>query len=354
METVVIALEELAHYAESTARTMPVTGVVPRAVAKDQIRHALRALREKRRRLDASAPDSGARWLLDNLWLCEREGASALAAFHAAGRLRTTCEGTRPRALPVLLASGGGRVDEERIAVFLEGFQRKTPLTGRELALLGASLRAAVLVRLAQLYRGETPSGASAAVYFTALRHIASLDLDAVLEEADAVEHILRRDPAGVYQRMDERSRRDYRARVETLSRRKNKSEARVAEEALRLAERAEGVRRRHIGYWLYENPSAQAYRGKGARRTFSQTSFSRALRGERTVDKKRPHGVLALLPVSEVVKGLLDRALLRAVPPRHLPRLSLKDGVPPEGKTVCVLSVLLTGRRQQTSRPAA
>ena len=86
METVVIALEELAHYAESTARTMPVTGVVPRAVAEDQIRHALRSLREKRRRLDASAPDGGARWLLDNLWLCEREGASALAAFHAAGR----------------------------------------------------------------------------------------------------------------------------------------------------------------------------------------------------------------------------------------------------------------------------
>ena len=45
METVVIALEELAHYAESTARTMPVTGVVPRAVAEDQIRHALRSLR---------------------------------------------------------------------------------------------------------------------------------------------------------------------------------------------------------------------------------------------------------------------------------------------------------------------
>ena len=110
METVVIALEELAHYAESTARTMPVTGVVPRAVAEDQIRHALRALREKRRRLDASAPDGGARWLLDNLWLCEREGASALAAFHAAGRLRTTCEGALVPALcRVLLASGGGR-----------------------------------------------------------------------------------------------------------------------------------------------------------------------------------------------------------------------------------------------------
>ena len=349
METVVIALEELAHYAESTARTMPVTGVVPRAVAEDQIRHALRALREKRRRLDASAPDGGARWLLDNLWLCEREGASALAAFHAAGRLRTTCEGALVPALcRVLLASGGGRVDEERIAVFLEGFQRKTPLTGRELALLGASLRAAVLVRLAQLYRGETPSGAAAAVYFTALRHIASLDLDAVLEEADAVEHILRRDPAGVYRRMDERSRRDYRARVETLSRRKNKSEARVAEEALRLAERAEGVRRRHIGYWLYENPlGAGMPRRGGAAYILANVLFTLALSAASALwTKSVLTGVLALLPVSEVVKGLLDRALLRAVPPRHLPRLSLQNGVPAEGKTVCVLSVLLTGEK--------
>lgn len=102
METVVIALEELAHYAESTARTMPVTGVVPRAVAEDQIRHALRALREKRRRLDASAPGRAERGGCSTIsGLCEREGASALAAFHAAGRLRTTCEGALvPRALP--------------------------------------------------------------------------------------------------------------------------------------------------------------------------------------------------------------------------------------------------------------
>ena len=273
METVVIALEELAHYAESTARTMPVTGVVPRAVAEDQIRHALRALREKRRRLDASAPDGGARWLLDNLWLCEREGASALAAFHAAGRLRTTCEGALVPALcRVLLASGGGRVDEERIAVFLEGFQRKTPLTGRELALLGA----AVLVRLAQLYRGETPSGAAAAVYFTALRHIASLDLDAVLEEADAVEHILRRDPAGVYQRMDERSRRDT-ARASKRFR-GGKIKARRASRrrrcALPSAPRASGGVISATG--SMKIPSARACRGEAARRTFSQTSFSR------------------------------------------------------------------------------
>ncbi len=349
METVVIELGELAHYAESTARTMPVTGVVPRSVAEDSVRYALRALRGARRRLESSAPDGGAQWLIDNLWLCEREGASALAAFHAAGRLRATCEGALVPALcRVLLASGGGRVDEERLAVFLEGFQRKTPLTGRELTLLGASLRAAALVRLAQLYRGGTPSGAAAAVYFTTLRHIASLDLDAVREEADAVEHILRRDPAGVYPRMDERSRRDYRARVETLSRRNNRSEARVAEEALRLSERAEGVRRRHIGYWLYENPLGTGVpRRTGAAYILANVLFTLGLSFALALwTKSALTGALALLPVSELVKGLIDRVLLRAVPPRRLPRLELRSGVPAEGKTICVLSVLLTGEK--------
>ena len=351
METVVIPIGELAHYAESTARTMPVTGVVPRTVAEDMLRYALRSLRAAARRLEASgaAPEGGARWLLDNLWLCEREANAARAEFHAAGRLRTTCEGALVPALcRVLLASGGGRVDEERLGVFLEGFQRKTTLTGRELRLIGASLRTAALLRLAQLYRGDAPAAAAAAVWFTALRHIASLDLASVLENADAVERILRRDPSGVYADMDERSRRDYRTRIETLSRRRSMSEVRVAEEALRLAERAGGVRRRHIGYWLYEKPLGLDAPGRsGAAYILGNVGFTLSLCALLALGTgSAAVFFLALLPVSEVVKTLLDRLLLRAVPPRRLPRLALPDGVPDAGRTLCVLSVLLTGKK--------
>ena len=51
---------------------------------------------------------------------------------------------------------------------------------------------------------------------------------------------------------------------------------------------------------------------------------------------------LLLLLPVSELVKRMLDTALLRLLPPRRLPRLALSRGVPAEGRTLCVLSVLL------------
>ena len=96
--------------------------------------------------------------------------------------------------------------------------------------------------------------------------------------------------------------------------------------------------------------PSVRACRGEAARRTFSQTSFLRlrSPRRARAVDKKSD-----LVGSAGAAAGLGDRegtfgprAAPVPMPPRHLPRLSLKDGVPPEGKTVCVLSVLLTGEK--------
>ena len=52
---------------------------------------------------------------------------------------------------------------------------------------------------------------------------------------------------------------------------------------------------------------------------------------------------VLLLIPVSEVVKGLLDAVLLRVTKPRFVPRLALRRGIPPEGRTLCVIAALLT-----------
>ena len=78
METVVIPIGELAHYAESTARTMPVTGVVPRTVAEDMLRYALRSLRAAARRLEEMC-------IRDRDWSCRRRTGT-----------RRRCSGSRP------------------------------------------------------------------------------------------------------------------------------------------------------------------------------------------------------------------------------------------------------------------
>ena len=52
----------------------------------------------------------------------------------------------------------------------------------------------------------------------------------------------------------------------------------------------------------------------------------------------------LLLLPLSDIVKNTLDFFLVRLVPPRPVPRMELKEGIPREGRTLCVVVSLLTG----------
>src|SRR5205085_2936374 len=84
-------------------------------------------------------------------------------------------------------------------------------------------------------------------------------------ERTSLVEQVLRRDPAGVYSRMDLAGRDRYRHVVEAIAKGSrvaeinvaeiNVTEIDVAEMAVRLASEAqtEPMRKRHVGYWLID-----------------------------------------------------------------------------------------------------
>ena len=342
-----VSLEALEAYAESTARTLPVTGrVSPRRVCRE-LDGALRALRSRERRLAGTGELTEAeRWLRDNEYLAQREGAEALRAFRTAGSLRGCGEGALlPALCRVLLSVSGGVGDEERLELFLRGFQRSTILRRQELDLLPAALRAAAVERLAALYARPEPDGAEAGNLFTTLRRLSALDLGELLESQDRAAAILRQDPAGVYARMDEGSRNAYRRQVERLARRFGMPEHRVAEKAMELARLGITERSRHVGYYLFQDPLGTG-RPRSRERVYIGVNLVLPL-VIALLTGRFSHSAwaaaLMLLPASELVKNGTDRLLLRTVPATHVPRLALEEGVPPEGKTLCVISVLLT-----------
>ena len=49
-------------------------------------------------------------------------------------------------------------------------------------------------------------------------------------------------------------------------------------------------------------------------------------------------------MPLTEILKNGIDFVVTKVVPPRYLFRMELKEGVPEEGKTLCVIASLLTG----------
>ena len=247
-----------------------------------------------------------------------------------------------------------------------------------------SSLAAAVEQALAA--RGTTPEDAvrsenqrqatdqvSTGNTVTSLRLCATLDWSRFVEQVSPVEEILRRDPAGVYPRMDFASRDRYRHAVEDLAEPTGEAQVRVAlrtvESARRAAER-EGIGEQaaHVGHHLI-GPGRRglevdvAYRPRLAER-LRRWAFAHAtaaylggiglLTGVGVLGAYAYAGaagaagmatvaaLLALLPASELAVLLVQRVVAALVPPRRLPRLDFAEGIPESARTMVVVPVLL------------
>ena len=102
------------------------------------------------------------------------------------------------------------------------------------------------------------------------LRTLDEISWREFVEEQSATEHILRRDPAGVYGRMTFASRDAYRRVLEILARRSACGEEQVAERPVEHARRGvAGVhedRRCHVGYYLVDRGRRQLEESIGYR----------------------------------------------------------------------------------------
>ncbi|HEU5299310.1 MAG TPA: glucoamylase family protein [bacterium] len=209
----------------------------------------------------------------------------------------------------------------------------------------------------------------------TSLRFCSSLDWSQFFERVSLVDQILRRDPAGVFARMDFASRDQYRKAVEVLAPPVGEAQMGVA---LRSVERAReaadrypgGHRAAHVGYHLIGDGRRDlerhlAYRprlGRRLRRFVIRHAVPFYLGSIGAVTALGVGlamvlapgwrddawvAVLALIPASELATALVQWLAAALVPPRRLPRLDLRDGVPEEGRTMVVIPALLVSVRQ-------
>jgi cyclic beta-1,2-glucan synthetase len=139
---------------------------------------------------------------------------------------------------------------------------------------------------------------------------------------------------------MDRESRLDYLRRLEKLARREGIEEHVCARSLIRSAK----AEKRHVGTYLFR-PARPFFAG-----LYIAVNLLLTLLLSLGVGLSLDSGaaaLLLLLPVSELVKRVLDTLLLRLLPPRRLPRLDLSGGVPAEGRTLCVVSTLLDSERE-------
>ncbi len=325
---------------EAFARSLGVDGDGNACALCHKIEQALEQLEAKRQTL--SGDTGAAEWLLDNGYLARQEGLGAISELRRAKRLRVC----RDTPMVYRLCEGyfnetGGALDAEGLEQFLTGFQRVIPLRYAERAAVLPSLKAAAILSLSELYDQEDPEADAVGKGFSALRLLGALAFSQLLERADPVEAKLSRDPAGVYPKMDEATRVQYRKQLANYAKAHRMEEADAAEAVLRQCHAAAGEKR-HVGWQLFRGPERKSP-GSGwyLATLVLLTLFGAVLFGFLT--DSLSCGVLLVLPISEVVKQFMDAILLRLTKPRAVPRMELKNGVPKAGKALCVVSALLS-----------
>ncbi len=209
----------------------------------------------------------------------------------------------------------------------------------------------------------------------TSMRTLSALDWPTFVEHVSHVERVLRDDPAGAYARMDFATRDRYRQSVEQHRARlallgDRSRPARVCATRVRARQDTPAAERRHhVGYYLvsrgrFELESDLRYHPR-ARERFARFVFRHPALGylgaiglltalgiaSLLINAARHGASLPMLvlvalaivvPLSELAINLINRLVTAFVPPRPLPKLDYRGGVPESDRTIVVVPVLI------------
>jgi cyclic beta-1,2-glucan synthetase len=210
------------------------------------------------------------------------------------------------------------------------------------------------------------------AASFGSLQFLASQDWRDFFESASRVEQVLRREPAGVYAAMDKETRDHYRKAIELMADSTGRHEIAVANAALDLSE--DGG---HVGFFLIDAgrpqlesrlnycPTVQnrlrrfmlrhptvTYLGSialatcvliGAVMSFLTRSGASPVLFVATA-------AVLLITISTMVIGIVDWLMTLILPPRILPKLDFRDGIPANQRCMVVVPALLNSQDEARS----
>ena len=227
--------------------------------------------------------------------------------------------------------------------------------------------------RVTQLeHHGQAASQVTVGNIIGSMRLLSSLDWREFFESVSLADHILARDPAGAYTRMDFGTRDRYRHSVERIAKRSRLGELEVATLAVEIARRnPTGSRKNHVGFAFMGAARIALERESGYRSSLSEW-LSRIVRGQSSLfyllallfftalfmapvlalfvrfGGGRHLGLfvfalMTILPASELALSLLHHYVNYFVKPRPLPRMETEAGIPGDARTMIVIPTLFS-----------
>lgn len=350
-------IQRVESIAEKAAQEIPVTGRAKLRKNVAELNRDLQYIRKAYKRLVYSkgpiTPDY--EWLYDNFYILEREGRQLIKALPKLGSLPQSGEDTVAYLHAVrLCGAASGSIDAASIEHYVIAAQRYYSFESGELEAFGLMIRAALIKGAAQACSEDTSAEVRERLLSDAvktLNFLTTFDFSEIIERQSLIEQILSEDPAGIYPKMDERTRTMYRKYLSGIAQKKGVPEEQAAREAINAARLGNSPRSRHVGSYIVEH---ELVRRKPRKRGAVYISLLLLIPVILSIAagilfKRVWLPFLVFLPFWEVSRTAIDYFILKGIPATFLPRMETDSSIPDSEPTLVVVSTLLSSAQKSS-----
>ena len=195
----------------------------------------------------------------------------------------------------------------------------------------------------------------------TSIKTIQRINFLDIFEKINGVEGILSNDPAGVYDKMEYKTKEYYRNTIKEIAQKTKMSEIYIARKTIELCNNAEsGSKQNHIGYYLIDDGRSELYNKLQYKEKILKTQtkskiyiitffvltlgLSIILAGvnEKNLTRFILTTIFLIIPISEFVTQTIQYILGKIVKPKIIPKLELADGITKENATFVVIPTII------------
>ena len=207
----------------------------------------------------------------------------------------------------------------------------------------------------------------------TSIKKLQRINFLEIFEKINKVEEILKQDPAKVYDKMDFKTKENYRNQIKDISKKTKISEMYISKKILELAnnayEKNNKSKKSHIGYYL-QNENINILLEKlqcKEQKVLSESKKTKLYISFIIITTTIIAGIFAnyypqnnqkmwinvatfiilLIPISEIVIQILQYVLSKIVKPKTIPKLNFENGIPENEATFVIIPTIVDSEKK-------
>lgn len=194
------------------------------------------------------------------------------------------------------------------------------------------------------------------------IKELQRINFIEIFENINGVEELLKKDPAGVYESMDYKTKVYYRNKVKEIAKKTKISELYITKKVLELAMNKNG-KKSHVGYYLISDGIIELYKALQTNKKpylpkhntlkyistiilFSivlSISLSLYIYKQTNLIISIITFILVFIPSTQIIIEVIQQILNKIVKPKLIPKMDYSNGVPKKSSTMVIIPTIIT-----------